>query len=646
MSTDASSGTAAGESPGPRGPAGVRVWIGYAWLSLSLLAAYWVAAGHALTQAVIFTGSSLAAVVAILAGIRLNRPTSPGAWYLLAAGQAVYLLGGVCWYVVAAAQGRPTMFPSPATEIYLASYVLNGLALVQLIRARRAGGDWSALLDALIVTVAFTSAYFVLVVAPLLTTSELSRYGQLLAGLYPFLDMIFLMLAVRLFLGVGRSRRALVPLAAWAAALLLADLVYGLEQVRGVGDDGDWPFYGYLVSFLFVGVAALHPAMRDVTAHREEAGTAGRARLAALALCGLAVPALVVDSVRQGQQIEPIVLACASAVMFVLLMLRVGDLLRKIVAAGRREQARLQQFLEAIPIGVDVRDAGTGRSVYANQVAGQILGYEPGRVHSPAQLPHLYTTGTGEPYPPDRLPVTQARQGHVAAVEDMEVERDAQRRQLRVVATPIRDGERVSYVLTAFADITAERRMAEELRQLAVIDELTGVNNRRGFLLAARQELALAEQARRPGVLLFVDLDGLKIINDTYGHGVGDHALESTSKLLQANIRRRDVLGRIGGDEFCVLLTEAGRISDVDLWTGRLRERVSRHNETSRQPYRLALTVGATFIDQGAPNTIEDLIARADAAMYQAREQHNGQDFQGPVRILRLIQDTRPTGAP
>ncbi|MFC7244944.1 GGDEF domain-containing protein [Catellatospora aurea] len=644
MFTDASSGTAAGEDSRLRERG--KVWIWYVGVSLALLAAYAATAGHGLAQAIIFTGSSLAAVVAILAGIHLNRPTSPGAWYLLAAGQAAYAVGNVCWYVVAAAQGRPTAFPSPAMEVYLASYVLNGLALLLLIRARRAGGDWSALLDALIVTIAFTSAYFVLVVAQLLATSELSLFGQLLAGVYPFLDMIFLMLATRLFFGAGSSRHALAPLAAWAAALLMADLVYGLQQVRGVDDDGGWPFYGYLVSFLFVGVAALHPAMRDVTSQREGASTAGRARLVTLGLCGLAVPALVVDSVRHGQQLEPIVLACASAIMFVLLMLRVGDLLTKIVTAARRERDRLQQFLEAIPIGVDVRDADTGRPVYVNQVAGRILGYDPGLVQSPAQLPHLYTGGTAEPYPPDRLPAAQARQGHVAAVEDMEVERDAQRRQLRVVATPIRDGRQVSYVLTAFSDITDQRRMAEELRQLAVIDELTGVNNRRGFLLAARRELALAQQAQRPGVLLFVDVDGLKRINDTYGHGVGDHALESTSQLLRANIRRRDVLGRIGGDEFCLLLTEAGRDSDVDLWAGRLREQVTRHNETSRQPYRLALTVGATFVDQDAPNAIEDLIARADAAMYQARERYNGQDFQGPVRILRLTQDTRPTGAP
>ncbi|GAA1621564.1 GGDEF domain-containing protein [Catellatospora bangladeshensis] len=623
------------------------MWLGYLGVVLALIAAYLAAAGDELVQAVIFAGANLAALIAILVGIAVHRPARPVAWYLLAAGQAAYLVGNVYWYVAPAAAQRQTVFPSPAAEIFLLSYLLSALALLQLIRARRSGGDWSALLDALIVTVAVTSANFVLLVAPLLDASRLSRYGQVLAGVYPFLDMIILMLATRLFFGAGRTRGALVPLAGWAAALLVADTVYGLEQVRGVEADGDLAFYGYLVSFLFVGVAALHPTMRDVAAERERLHSAGRIRLMALAVCGLAVPVLVVQTVRHGQRIEPIVLSCASAVMFLLLMLRVSDLLAKIVAAGRREHGRLQRFLDAIPVGVDVRAADTGEPVYVNGVARRILGYDPGRYTSLDQLPNLYATGTGEPFPPERFPINKARQGHVASVDDIAVDRDAQRRHLRVVATPIRDGEQVQYVLTAFADITDEREMAEELRQLSVIDELTGVNNRRGFLLAARTEIASARQAHRAGVLLFIDLDGLKRINDTHGHRVGDEALRATARLLRANTRRRDVLGRIGGDEFCVLLTEAGTLADADLWAERLREQVARHNESVPQEQRLAVTVGATVFDHQTPGTVEDLIARADTAMYQAREQTNGQHQDGPVRIFgrhRMSRRHRPSG--
>jgi diguanylate cyclase (GGDEF)-like protein len=441
--------------------------------------------------------------------------------------------------------------------------------------------------------------------------------------------MVLFAMVSRLLLGAKSASRALAPLAGWAAALLLADTFYGIQQVRGVFQDGSWPFYAYLASYLFLGVAALHPAMRDVAARLEHAHAGVWVRLVALGLCGLVVPAVVVDLVSHGARVQPIVLTYASAVMFILLMLRVGDLLAKIVATGRREHGRLQQFLEAIPVSVDVRDVDTDEPAYVNLVATSILEYDPGRVASPDRLPNLYASGTDEAFPPQRHPLAGARQGQVASVDDIEVEVDTQRRHLRVVATSIRDWDQIRYVLTAFADITTERRMTEEMRRSVVIDELTGVNNRRGFLLAARTELARAQQEHRPRLLLFIDLDGLKTINDTYGHGVGDHALTSAAWLRRASGRSRDVLGRIGGDEFCVLLTDGSTPTDAEVWLGRLRGRVAQHNGSTRQLYRLAFTVGQTVFDPDDPGTVEELIARADAAMYQARQQDHGQHSGG-----------------
>ena len=160
--------------------------------------------------------------------------------------------------------------------------------------------------------------------------------------------------------------------------------------------------------------------------------------------------------------------------MFILLMLRVADLLAKTKAAARREHRQLQQFLEAIPIGVCVRDAVTGEPAYVNRFANELLGYDPGEVPSPYDLPNLYVSGTDEAYPPSRLPIVHALRGETASVDNIEVAVDQQRRRLSVVGTPIREEDRVRYALTAFADITAERQMAEELRKLADIDPLTG----------------------------------------------------------------------------------------------------------------------------------------------------------------------------
>ncbi len=119
------------------------------------------------------------------------------------------------------------------------------------------------------------------------------------------------------------------------------------------------------------------------------------------------------------------------------------------------------------------------------------------------------------------------------------------------------------YALTAFADITAERQMAEELRKLADVDPLTEVNNRRGFVLAARAQLARVQQEGRGAALLFVDLDGLKSINDTHGHAIGDQAIRRIASLLKASVHGPDVVGRVGGDEFCALLADVSTPQSV-----------------------------------------------------------------------------------
>ncbi len=592
---------------------------GYVGISLALIGAYVAAAGDDLTQSIIYVCSNLAAAVAILVAIRRYRPTRPVGWYWLAAGQVAFLAGNVRWYVLPAAAGRSTPFPSYADGAFLAGSVISALAVLLFIRARRAGSDRSALLDALVVTAMFSSVLYVLVVAPYLATSDLPLLGVLIAGFYPFTDAVLLLLVSRLLFGARHINPALVLLAAWAATQLLADTAYGIHQVGGSLSNGSLPFYGYMTAALLIGAAALHPTMRDIATPSDlPLREPRRTRLVVLGLCGLIVPALVINEVRQGERAQPIVLSCATAIMFILVMLRVADLLTETKAAARREHGHLQQFLEAIPIGVCVRDAVTGEPAYVNRVADELLGYDPGKIASPYRLPNLYLCGTNDPYPPERLPIVHALRGETASVDNIEVAVDQQRRRLSVVGTPIHETERVRYALTAFADITAERQMAEELRRLADIDPLTGVNNRRAFLVAARTQLARVKQESRGAALLFVDLDGLKSINDTHGHATGDQAIRRIAGLLKASVRRDDVVGRVGGDEFCALLADVSTPQQSDRWVRRLCAQVDVRNRSNLQPH-LTITVGSAIFDPAAPSTVDELMLRADEAMYQAR---------------------------
>jgi two-component system cell cycle response regulator len=161
-------------------------------------------------------------------------------------------------------------------------------------------------------------------------------------------------------------------------------------------------------------------------------------------------------------------------------------------------------------------------------------------------------------------------------------------------------------------------RMQAQLRQLAIIDELTGLHNRRGFATLAEHQLKLAWRRGTPAAVLFVDLDGLKGINDTYGHPEGDRALTDTADLLRTTFRTSDLLARVGGDEFCVFLPDCDPPM-ATVVTERLREAVRAHNESAGRPYALSLSVGVAEYDPAEHAAVDDLIEHADRSMYREK---------------------------
>ena len=156
-----------------------------------------------------------------------------------------------------------------------------------------------------------------------------------------------------------------------------------------------------------------------------------------------------------------------------------------------------------------------------------------------------------------------------------------------------------------------------ELSNLALKDELTGLYNRRGFLSLADRQLKLARRSDRSLVLFFIDLDGLKEINDAFGHGDGDAALRWTARALEATFRDSDVVARLGGDEFAALAIEASGQSEASI-----RDRLAEYlNSPGRRDshYKFSLSLGTARFDPRNPVSIRELIAEADRAMYQQK---------------------------
>jgi diguanylate cyclase (GGDEF)-like protein/PAS domain S-box-containing protein len=169
-------------------------------------------------------------------------------------------------------------------------------------------------------------------------------------------------------------------------------------------------------------------------------------------------------------------------------------------------------------------------------------------------------------------------------------------------------------------NITELKHLEEELLQLSLTDELTGLYNRRGFLTLAEQQLKMAKRLKIETFMLYADMDNLKGINDSFGHKEGDFALIGAAKILKATCRDSDIVARIGGDEFAVFpvgTTEAF----AEKITLRLQKNLEIHNAKENRGYNLSLSIGITCCDVETDFSIHDLLVQADKLMYEQKRQ-------------------------
>ena len=162
-------------------------------------------------------------------------------------------------------------------------------------------------------------------------------------------------------------------------------------------------------------------------------------------------------------------------------------------------------------------------------------------------------------------------------------------------------------------------QLQDRLRELSITDELTGLANRRGFFAFAQQQL---KQVRRTGermVLLYADLDNLKTINDIHGHVAGDRALAEMAQIFRETFRDSDIIARMGGDEYAVVLVDAP-VSGVEAVRNRLQEHLNRYNAAADGSFRLSVSLGMAVYDPASPSSVDDLIREADSRMYEEKQ--------------------------
>ena len=160
-----------------------------------------------------------------------------------------------------------------------------------------------------------------------------------------------------------------------------------------------------------------------------------------------------------------------------------------------------------------------------------------------------------------------------------------------------------------------------ELQRLAMIDELTGLLNRRGLINAGERHVEIARRAKRSLLMFFADLDDLKLVNDRFGHLEGDQALRNTAGILTATFRHSDVIARYGGDEFAILAIDAdgGAIGMAE----RLKENLKDFSMRNRNPYTLSISIGLARFEPHSKLTLDDLLNAADQELYKRKQRKN-----------------------
>lgn len=291
--------------------------------------------------------------------------------------------------------------------------------------------------------------------------------------------------------------------------------------------------------------------------------------------------------------------------------------------AQRRAEQHFTAVVEQLEEGVVVIARG-GVIESANPAALRIFGaderYGDLVGYSIDDLPLTLLNANGKPLPVTRHPMArtlatgEAFTGYVFGID----RRDGQRRWLSGSSRLLNPGDPYSPAVSSFSDITEFRASRRQLEYQATHDSLTGLANR--SLILSQLAGALAASDDLPvATVLFIDLDGFKSINDTLGHAIGDTVLQIVAQRLQRALRSEDLVGRLGGDEFLVLLANGPGPLDLDALVARLRATMAEPIVARGHRIQVRASIGVTELEPGDNRTPEAVLHDADVAMYRAK---------------------------
>lgn len=586
------------------------------------LAVVYVAAPWSSLTEAIRVAAPMLAVVAVLYGIAVHRPVRPAPWVVVMVALGFLVAAHTAW--ASLADGDDVTFPTLADVLHVGFWVTMLFATVEMSRQSRAEHDAFGGYEIGIIAIAVGVAVWLVVAEPYFSDSELGFGATAWAAGAPLIGGLAFAAAVRAAAATAYRSFAPVVLMAGVGLQLVADMVRGAQEIRGEFEAGGAIAGLGVLAPLVIGAAALDRSMAVRNRQSAENAALGVGRTVGLTVAVLTpmtvLMALLVSGLGSGTTI--LVVSIAAFLAVILALARMWGLLDAVRAlTERRGQDRLAAMVEHSSDVVMLLDE-SGDIKYASPGLTASLGH---RAADWIGRP-IVDLIAGEDRDAAAVEVDQLfKSGNDATVrfECSLVRVDGQRRWMEATLANLLGGDAVDGIVATFRDVTEQRDLERKLSHRAFHDELTGLANRALFLNRVDHALGLPRPDSDPVIVLFVDLDDFKSVNDALGHSVGDDLLRTIAERIKATSGSGDTPARLGGDEFALLLEDRGGVE-------RAIDVAERLLETLRAPVRLAghdlAVLASVGVAVAAPEmTTSSLLRDADIAMYEAKRSGKGQ---------------------
>ena len=288
------------------------------------------------------------------------------------------------------------------------------------------------------------------------------------------------------------------------------------------------------------------------------------------------------------------------------------------------QKQQLDAIGQAVGEGIYVQDP-QGQTVYINEAVTRLTGFNATKLYQGSLHNLLHSHEENGQLTLSECPIfVNPLNGQSYEGDEQFRTRTGELIPVVVTSRPLWENGEITGVVTVFRDISERKETERKLQELATTDPLTGLSNRRAFLERLEEELRLSRRLKHQSTLLMLDFDHFKQINDNYGHSAGDAVLKHFAAEAGECLRKTDLLGRLGGEEFAILLPGTDMEGARHL-AELIRERMEQ-NPTQLESGDIAMTlsIGMTAIKPGDKNT-SDVLNRADKALYQAKEKGRNQ---------------------